>query len=95
MFAGAGKDPRDRREGLLLGLAYHQLPPPGEVGGQFATDAMTSGGIEFLTDTDAQRHRGGGVALLETFRLGGDMIADLGIEGEGVSADMDGGTART
>jgi len=56
---------------------------------------MTQGGIEFLTDANPQGHGGIGIALLKALGLGGDVVADLGIKGEGVSADVNSGTTRT
>ena len=52
-------------------LAHHELVSSRESGVQFAADAMAPGRIEFLADTDAQGHPGGGVALLEAFGLSG------------------------
>lgn len=72
-------------------LAHHELVSSRESGVQFAADAMAPGRIEFLADTDAQGHPGGGVALLEAFGLSGDVMANLGVEGEGIPADMNGG----
>ncbi len=72
-------------------LAHHELAPSRKSGVQFAADAMATGRIKFLTDTNAQGHPSGGETLLKAFGLSGDVMANLGVKGEGIPADMQGG----